>query len=207
MKRFVGLLILIIVLVAVSGCTQQTKTTPVTTTIATEVPTQVATTIETSVAPTAVATTEAPVTETTVVTNVTVPAAANTTNTTSVVVEKTTIVTAGMTPSTKVTVVHIANNTFTPSPLMVLPGTRITWINDDNTVHSLKTIGTYKGKFNSGDIAPKSQWGYDFSETEGTYEYADGYNMNVTGIIIVKKGDSFFGMGTPTTYMTSNATW
>jgi len=57
------------------------------------------------------------------------------------------------------------------------------------------------------DIIPTAQWGYDFGEAEGTFEYADGYNLNVTGIIIVKKGESFVGMGTPVTYMTSNATW
>lgn len=209
MKRYLGVLILIIVLVAASGCTQQTKTTPATTTVPTEMPTEIptvaATTIETTAAPmTTVTTVSTTVAETKVVATVTAPAASNAT---TVVTVPTTIVTAGMTPSTKITVVHISNNTFTPSPLMVLPGTRITWDNDDNTIHSVKAIGTYQGKFNSGEIASKGQWGYDFGENEGIFEYADGYNKNVTGIIIVKKGESFYGQGTPTTYMTSNATW
>ena len=47
------------------------------------------------------------------------------------------------------------------------------------------------------DIIPTAQWGYDFVEDEGTFEYADGYNLNVTGVIIVKKGESFYGMGNP----------
>lgn len=204
MKKILGFLILVIVLVAASGCTQPAKTAPEATTVVTEVPTPVMTPVETTVVPTATETTTVTAVETTVAPNETTPAV---TETIAVVTEKTTIVTAGMTPSTKVLTVHIANNTFTPSVLMVLPGSRITWINDDTTVHSVKTIGAAQGKFNSMDIAPKAQWGYDFSEKEGTFEYADGYNMNITGVIIVKKGESFYGMGTPTTYVTSNATW
>ncbi len=204
MKKILGFLILVIVLVAASGCTQPAKITPATTTVVTEVPTPAMTPVETTVVPTATETTAVTAAETTVAPNETTPSV---TETTAVVAEKTTIVTAGMTPSTKVLTVHIANNTFTPSVLMILPGARITWINDDTTTHSVKAIGDSKGKFNSMDIAPKAQWGYDFSEKEGTFEYADGYNMNVTGVIIVKKGESFVGMGTPTTYMTSNATW
>jgi plastocyanin len=204
MKKILGFLILVIVLVMASGCTQPATTTPVTTTVVTEAPTAVATPVETTAEPTSAATAEPTVAETTAAASETTVAA---TVTTAVVAETTTIVTAGMTPSTAVTVVHFSNNTFTPSLLMVLPGTRITWKNDDNTVHSVKAAGAIAGKFNSGDIAPNAQWGYDFGDKEGTYEYADGYNPNVTGVIIVKKGESFYGMGTPTTYMTSNATW
>ena len=204
MKRFIGFLILIIVLVAVSGCTQQATTPPVTTTVQTIAPTAAATAAETAAPALAETTNATPVATATAATNETTPAV----NATVAVPETTTIVTAGMTPSTKITVIHIANNTFSPSPLMVLPGTRITWINDDSSIHSVKMIGAHSGKFNSGDIAPKVQWGYDFSQDEGTYEYADGYNMNVTGVIIVKKGDSLVGMVvTSTPYITSNATW
>jgi plastocyanin len=204
MKRFLGFLILIIVLVAASGCTQPSQTTPVATTVATEVPTPVATTIETTIAPTPVPTTEATVAATAVMPNVTAPAA----NTTMKAADTTAAVTAKMTPSTKITIVHIANGTFSPSPLVVLPGTRITWVNDDKTVHSIKMIGKYTGKFNSGDVMPNTQTAFDFNQDEATYEYADGYNMNMTGTIIVQKGESLVGnvvMITP--YVTSNATW
>lgn len=206
MKKILGFLILLIVLVMASGCTQPATTPPATTTVVTEAPTAVPTPVETTIAePTAVVTAEPTVAITTAATSKTTPVANETTAV--VTVAKTTIVTAGMTPSTKITMVHIANGTFSPTPLMVLPGTRITWINDDTTVHSVKAAGAIAGKFNSMDISPKAQWGYDFGDQEGTYEYADGYNPNVTGIIIIKKGESFYGMGTPTTYMTSNATW
>jgi plastocyanin len=195
MKKVIGLLILIIVLVAVSGCTQQTKTAPVTTAIPTTVETTEATTVATP-APTTevpvattevlVATTEVPA-ATTEVTNATAPAE------TTMVPTVTQTVSASMTPSTKVTVVHIVNNTFTPSVLMVLPGTGITWANDDNAIHSVKMIGDHKGMFNSGDIASGGKWGFTFSQNEGTYVYADGYNTNVTGTIIVKAGDVLYG--------------
>lgn len=205
MKKILGFLILVIALVAASGCTLPQSTAPVTTTIATETPPAIPTVIETTVEATPVVTTEPAVVETTPTLNETTPVATETTA--EVTATKTAIVTAGMTPSTKVTVIHIANNSFTPSVLMVLPGTRITWVNSDNKVHSVKAVGASAGKFNSMDIAPTAQWGYDFSEKEGTFEYADGYNLDITGVVIVKKGESFVGMGTPAPYMTSNATW
>jgi len=204
MKKFIGLLILVIVLVAVSGCTQPTTTPPVTTTAATEIPPVVETTVEETATPTIEETLETTPVETTVATNET----AAVTNETTVVPTVTEIITAGMTPSTKITVIHIVNNTFSPSPLMVLPGTRITWVNDDTKVHSVKMIGEHAGKFNSGEIASTARWGYDFGDAEGTFEYADGTNMNVTGVIIVKKGDSLGGnVVNSTPYVTSNATW
>ena len=200
MKKIIGLLILIIVLVAFSGCTQQAKTPSVTTTVPTAVATVVATPAATTAAPVTEATTQVVPAETGIVANVTapvgnatVPAAAQT------VVPKVTFA--------KVLFVHIANNTFSPSTIMVLPGTRITWINDDRTVHSVKTIAGSAAKFNSGDIAPTVQWGYDFGENEGTFQYADGYNPNVTGTVIIKKGQVMYGVVPVTAVATSNATW
>jgi plastocyanin len=185
MKKVIGLFILIIVLVAVSGCTQQTKTAPVTTAAPTAVPTTEATTVATAVPTTeVVAATTVTATETTVA-NVTAPV-----DTTAA---PTVTPTLSMTPSTKVTTIHIVNGTFTPSVLMVLPGTGITWINDDHAIHSVKMIGDHQGMFNSGDIAGGATWGYTFGETEGTYQYTDGYNTNVTGTIIVKAGDILYG--------------
>jgi plastocyanin len=198
MKKVFGLLILIIVLVAVSGCTQQTKPAPVTTAIPTTVQTMEATTVATVAPTTEVQVATTAVVTTTEVANVTAPAA------TTMVPATTETVAMSMTPSTKVTTVHIANGTFTPSVLMVLPGTGITWVNDDNTIHSVKTIGDHAGMFNSGDIAGSGKWGFTFSQKEGTYQYTDGYNANVTGTIIVKAGDVLYGG--PTVSVTPTAT-
>jgi plastocyanin len=200
MKKVIGLVLLLLVLVAASGCTDQTKTAPATTVA----PTTDATTVETTVeVTTAEVTTEIPVETTAAATNETAAVEdANVTPAATVVA-----LTASMTPSTKVTVVHIANNTFTPTTLMVLPGTGITWINDDSTVHSVKMIGAHAGMFNSGDLVPGGRWGYSFGDAQGTFEYADGYNMNITGVIIVQKGDSLVGNIPVTAYVTSNQTW
>jgi plastocyanin len=199
MKKIIGLLIFIIVLVAVSGCTQQAKTPPATTTVPTAVATVVATPAATTAAPTTEATTVAPA-ETGIVANVTAPVG----NATVPVATQTVVPAVTF---AKVLFVHIANNTFSPSTIMVLPGTRITWINDDRTVHSIKTIAGSAVKFNSGDIAPTVQWGYDFGENEGTFQYADGYNPNMTGTVIIKKGKLMYGVVAVTSVAPSNATW
>jgi plastocyanin len=202
MKKVIGLVLLLIVLVAVSGCTQQAKTA--TTTATTVAPTTIATPVETTVEETPVeVTTEVPVEATAASANET--AAVETENVTPAATVA--AVTASMTPSTKVTVIHIANNTFTPATLMILPGTGITWVNDDSTVHSVRMVGEHAGKFNSGDIVPGGRWGYSFGDAEGTFQYADGYNLNVTGVIIVKKGDSLVGNIPVTKYVTSNQSW
>jgi plastocyanin len=201
MKKVIGLVLLLIVLVAVSGCTQQTKTVPATTVAPTEVTTTVETVVETTV--------EAPVAtivETPVVTTAE-PTPEITVNSTAVPVT-TGAALVSMTPSTKITTVHIVNGTFSPATLVVLPGTGITWVNDDLAVHSVKMIGEHAGKFNSGDIVKGASWSYSFGENEGTFQYADGYHLNVTGVIIVKKGDSLLGnVVSSTPYVTSNATW
>jgi len=209
MKKVIGLVLLLIVLVAVSGCTQQTQTVPATTVAPTEIATTVATVAETP-EPTAI---ETPV-ETTAEVLVETVAESTTGVTTNVTAESTAVpsttgnAVASMTPSTKITTIHIVNNTFSPATLMILPGTGITWVNDDKTVHSVKVIGEHKGKFNSGDIMTGAGWGYSFGETEGTFEYADGYNPNMTGVIIVKKGDSLSGkVVSSTPYVTSNSKW
>lgn len=206
MKKIIGFIILLIVLIGVSGCTQQAKTTTETPAATTVVPTkEVITTVEeTTAVPTTEETTiEATPAETNIPeANVTAPAEENTT-----VIETTVPITAVMTPSTKITLIHIVNNTFSPSVLMVYPGTGISWINDDTTVHSVKAIGSHAGKFNSGELPTGVRWSYSFGDAEGTFEYADGFNQNITGTIIVKSGASLLGVGTPSTYVTSSASW
>jgi plastocyanin len=198
MKKVFGLLILILVLVAVSGCTQQAKTTPAATTVQTTVSTPVPATIATT-APMTVVTTVAPAANSTAaVTPGTTAAAANVTATamaTSAVPNATPAVTASMTPSTEVTTIQIMNGTFTPSVLVILPGTGITWKNDDTTLHSVKVIGNNTGMFNSGNIASGGTFIYTFTST-GTFQYADGYNMNSTGTVIVQNANVPIGMVT-----------
>jgi len=184
MKRFIGLCILVILLVAASGCTQQAApatATPVPTTIvATEVPTPQATVPPTTVVTTAVATAAATPAVTTVVTTATPRPV--------------------LTPQITKIIFYFRNNTMTPQELTVLPGTGITWINEDSTVHAIKMIGDHEGMFNSGDIIPGASWGYSFGADEGRFEFKDTYS-NSTGVVIIRKGESLVGaptMQTPT---------
>jgi plastocyanin len=182
MKKFIGLCILVILLVAASGCTQQAN--PATTN---PVPTEVVTA--------AVITTEVPVTEMTsmppAVLETTVVPTASATEVMTVVSTTATPKTVN-TPSTKITTIYIRNNTFVPTELTVLPGTGITWINDDKTVHSIRTLPQTKIMFNSMDVMPGASFGYTFGENEGTFGFIDTYT-NATGMIIVKKGESVLG--------------
>jgi plastocyanin len=181
MKNFFGLCILVILLVAASGCTQPAKpatVTPVETTIAvTEVPTAIVT-----MSPTVEITTTS---TTAVITEPITPVM-----TTEITTKATTK--PVMTPSTKVTTIYIRNNTFVPQELTVLPGTGITWINDDKTIHSIKTLPDSKFKFSSGDVVGGATFSYTYGDTEGTFGFIDTYT-NATGFIIIKKGESVMG--------------
>src|SRR5208337_2201910 len=183
MKYCIGLVLLFIVLVAASGCTQQAKPAQVTT-ASTTVVTTVAPTVETTV----VTTVATPVPTTEIMANVTV---ANMTPSVSPteLPPLTQTPTAVMTPSTTVTIIHIANNMFIPATLMVLPGTSVTWRNDDTIVHSVKATGI----FNSGAMVPGASFSFSFGETPGTYQFVDGYYPNVTGTIIIQKGAPLVG--------------
>ena len=183
MKRFIGFFILVIALLMISGCTQPAQPAAVTTPVATTVPTvppTVATSLQTPVPttePTTVATPQS-----------TIPI---TTNVTTVVKTPIPVQTA----STKITTIYIRNNTFVPQVLTVLPGTGISWINDDATVHAIKATGTHAGMFNSGDFVKGSLVDYTFGANEGTFEFIDTYS-NATSMIIVKKGELLSGYTT-----------
>jgi plastocyanin len=185
MKRFFGLFILAIVLVMISGCTQPAQPAAVTTPVATVVPTVPPT--EATPAPTEIVTTVAVTPETTTA-------------------KATTVATVVKTPlpvqtaSTKITTIYIRNNSFVPNVLTVLPGTGLVWINDDATVHAIRTTGIHAGMFNSGDFVKGAQVDYTFGANEGTFEIIDTYS-NSTCVIIVKKGELL--VGNPTTLPTT----
>jgi plastocyanin len=182
MKRFFGLCILVILLVAASGCTQPAQTAIVTPEPTADMPAEVPTTeatmpvatVEETSAP--IATPEMTEEVTTVITTATTPKPV-------------------MTPSTKITTIYIRNNTFVPQELTVLPGTGITWVNEDKTVHTIKTLPTTTIKFSSSDLVPGASFGYTFGENEGSYGFFDTYT-NATGVVIVKKGESVVGVST-----------
>lgn len=176
MKTYIGLFLLVILLVAASGCTTQQATPAVSATTAIPVsPTEVLTVINTPLPTTAlkeISTIAAP--------------------------EGTTRVTTAQTPqpsitaSTKITTIHIRNNTFLPAELTVLPGTGITWVNDDPVTHIVKATGDAKGKFASAELITGARFGYTFGEATGTYEFMDPNFPDMKGAIIIKQGETLW---------------
>ncbi|MGB7992304.1 cupredoxin domain-containing protein [Methanoregula sp.] len=179
MKLLMGFIILLVALVAVTGCTQPASTSAQNTTTA---PVTEVTTVSTPV-PTTVATMAPVTTTTTKVANVTAPAV----NVTTAVV--TTVapvnVTPTATPASGVTTIHITRAGFTPQTDIVLPGTGVSFVNNDNVSLSVMTIGNNTGMFNSGAIIPGAAFPYTFSQNSGTIVYQLSNNANVTGTIIV----------------------
>nr|WP_319376990.1 hypothetical protein [uncultured Methanoregula sp.] len=194
MKKLFGFCILVILLVAISGCTQQAQPAKVTPT-PTAVETTIATPEPTPVPTTAVATIATPVATTTAATVATVATTATVaTNVTSETPGLVSTPKVSLTPSIKVTTISITNNTFTPKELTVLPGTGITWRNDDTINHAVKgTTETGSTMFNSGDIIPTSTWSYTFGDRLGTFTIVDPGYPQMKCVIIVKEGQNFSG--------------
>ncbi|MDO9325012.1 MAG: cupredoxin domain-containing protein [Methanoregula sp.] len=174
MKRFIGLFILVIVLALISGCTQPAQPAAVPTPVPTTVPTVITT--EATLTPTLMPTMEQTPVPTTVTTILSTP--------------KITLV-----PQTTKTIIYIRNNTFVPVELTVLPGTGITWINEDTIAHSVKITGIHAGMFNSGDIIPTATSGYTFGEV-GVYDFICPDHPDMKGTIVVKNGASVVGAPT-----------
>jgi plastocyanin len=181
MKKGIVLFILVILLAAASGCTQTpVPATPATTPVTdspTEVPPVITTPEPATVLPTTVSAT---VTATEVASGIITAATTR----------------PSMTPSTKITTIHIRNNTFVPDQLTVLPGTGITWINNDPVTHVVKAIGNSTGKFTSSEMIRAAHFGYTFGEATGTFEFGDPAYPAMKGAIIVRQGDSVVG-GSP----------
>ena len=167
MKKFIGLFILVIALVMISGCTQPAQPVAVTTPVATAVPTvppTVATMVPTMMPPVVTTVLSKP---------------------------KITLV-----PQITKIIFYMRNNTFVPKELTVLPGTGVTWVNEDPIVHSVKTTGTHTGMFNSGDIIPTATWGYTFGAEQGVFEFTCPDYPDMKGTIVVKDGASVVGAPT-----------
>jgi plastocyanin len=187
MKKVFGLCILVIIFLVAAGCTQPAPSTTATTTV----PTAAATTETTTSVPTSAlvenATAEATL-EPTLAVEANVTSAVTEPSVTSVETTIEPTLSAVQTPVVKAKEIHIRNNTFIPPVTTVLPGTGITWFNDDTIIHSVKATGTHSGMFTSGDIAPGTQWEYTFGATEWTVTYTDPNFPGMNGSIIIQNG-------------------
>jgi plastocyanin len=77
--------------------------------------------------------------------------------------------------------ITMKNSAFSPATITVASGSKITWMNDDNMIH---TVTTANGSLNSGDIAVGSSYSKTFSSA-GTYNYYDAHNTSMTGVLVI----------------------
>ena len=76
--------------------------------------------------------------------------------------------------------ISMKNSAYSPPSLQVNIKTTVTWINDDNMVH---TVTADNGTFDSGDMAPGTKFTYTFSSA-GTFNYHCGHHSGMVGTII-----------------------
>ena len=77
--------------------------------------------------------------------------------------------------------ISITSSGFSPASLQVNINATVTWVNNDNIVH---TVTANDGSFDSGDIPPGSRYSHSFTST-GTYNYHCLYHTAMTGTIVV----------------------
>jgi plastocyanin len=76
--------------------------------------------------------------------------------------------------------ISIENFSFNPATLTITAGTTVTWTNNDNATHTIKSPG-----FNSQDLAHGQTFAFKF-DAKGTYDYSCGIHPAMTGEIIVQ---------------------
>lgn len=85
------------------------------------------------------------------------------------------------TTTTQDNTVHLKNNAYLPVSLQVNRGMTVTWINDDNDVH---TVTLDNGAFDSGDMMFHATATFTFNDV-GTYTYHCTHHAGMNGTIVV----------------------
>ena len=80
------------------------------------------------------------------------------------------------------TLVKIGNFTFGPKVLTVAPGTTVTWVNDDDTPH---TVAAADRSFRSKALDTDERFSMTFAKP-GTYDYFCSLHPHMTGKVVVK---------------------
>ncbi len=78
--------------------------------------------------------------------------------------------------------VVIDNVTFGPQTLMVKAGTTVTWVNHDDTAHTVTSVDKV---FGSNALDTGDQISYEF-KTPGTYKYYCTIHPQMTGTVVVQ---------------------
>jgi plastocyanin len=80
--------------------------------------------------------------------------------------------------------VAIDNFSFTPTKLMVKPGTKVTWVNHDDVPHTVTSRARPRA-LDSGTLDTDGRYSHVF-EKPGTYDYFCAVHPRMTGQIVVK---------------------
>jgi plastocyanin len=78
--------------------------------------------------------------------------------------------------------IHIQNFRFDPPTLVVPAGATVTWLNQDEEVH---TVTSAQGLFTSPGLDSSQQFSYRF-EKPGTYEYGCALHPQMKGTVVVR---------------------
>src|SRR5215212_4971559 len=83
----------------------------------------------------------------------------------------------------KTMTISIKNFAFDPSNTTVSPGTTVTWVNNDQTAHTM-TATNPAGVFGSGTLQPGQSYSFKFDKP-GTYTYHCEIHPDMTGTVTV----------------------
>jgi plastocyanin len=84
--------------------------------------------------------------------------------------------------------VNIKNFAFDQPKIMVAPGTKVTWVNNDQTPHTA-TATKPAGAFDSGTLQPGQRYSFTFDQP-GTYTYQCVLHPFMTGTVTVVDGSA-----------------
>lgn len=93
---------------------------------------------------------------------------------------------AGLSFAASTASVNIQNYHFSPSILIVSPGTTVTWTNNDNEPH---TVTANNDSWDSGSIPPGGSYSKTFNQV-GAYLYTCDAQSFMKGKVIVQKQNS-----------------
>jgi plastocyanin len=99
----------------------------------------------------------------------------------------------------KTTTVSIKNFAFNPPNATVAPGTTVTWVNNDQTAH---TVTANDGAFDSGTLQPGQSYSFKFDKA-GTYAYHCNIHPDMTATVTVNGAS---GSASPTASGSASAT-
>ncbi len=87
-------------------------------------------------------------------------------------------------PAAQPAEVVIDNFAYAPREITVAPGTRVTWVNHDDSPHTVTSTAKPKA-FDSGAMDTDATFAFTFA-APGTYEYFCAVHPRMTGKVIVK---------------------